>query len=147
MIKIAMVHMDASLKPSGLHCRMILQVHDELLLAPPPPNSPPPRPRALGRLHRLRRGVKVRPPSRAKRTTFSFRTVANFYRAGVRRIGVGAFMKKATAQLLRAVVLRKKVGVQWRRVVALIKKMNAFLIKAVVRREKAVARKCRAAAF
>ena len=35
MIKLAMVHMDAKLKESGLKCRMILQVHDELLFELP----------------------------------------------------------------------------------------------------------------
>ena len=35
MIKLAMVHMAAALKRSGLQCRMILQVHDELLFELP----------------------------------------------------------------------------------------------------------------
>jgi DNA polymerase I len=40
MIKIAMVNMDAALKTSGLQCRMILQVHDELLFELPEPELP-----------------------------------------------------------------------------------------------------------
>ncbi len=35
MIKLAMVHMDAALKNSDLQCRMLLQVHDELLFEMP----------------------------------------------------------------------------------------------------------------
>ena len=35
MIKLAMVHMAATLKKSGLRCRMLLQVHDELVFELP----------------------------------------------------------------------------------------------------------------
>ncbi len=40
MIKLAMVHMAAKLKVSGLKCRMILQVHDELLFELPESELP-----------------------------------------------------------------------------------------------------------
>ena len=36
MIKIAMVRMHAALRERGLHSRMLLQVHDELLFESPP---------------------------------------------------------------------------------------------------------------